>query len=309
MLRSGNKIMLFSRHGNSRRQRAEVGVLWVLLVLTSLCLMVLSKLDHSYIRWARGIVSETAAPMLRRAQDAMAPLKWAAHQGTSYVEMVKHYDALKLENRELQHWKLHAKELERQLADLSALARTVKSNQTTSLTARVIATAPGNFSGNVLIAAGRRQQVLAGHAVVDAGGLAGRVVDAYENTARVMLLTDLQSRIPVHVGDNRARALMLGGSGALPRLGFLAEGEAIKAGDSVETSGVGGLLPRGLRIGEVVEVEGNLAVRLAADLEHLDYVAVLLHPSPELELSDGAGARAVGRRAQVQPGGGREATP
>ena len=52
-----------------------------------------------------------------------------------------------------------------------------------------------------------------------------------------------------------------------------------------------------------------LAVRLAADLEHLDYVAVLLHPSPELELSDGAGARAVGRRAQVQPGGGREATP
>lgn len=290
-------------------RHAEIGVMWAGLVFTSIALLLLSRLDHSYVRYLRGAVAEAFGPVLSRGHDALAPVRWAASKAAAALEMTGQHERLKQENLELTRWKTRAEELERQLADLSTLARTVQAVQPPSISARVIATAPGGPTNSVLIAAGRQHQVLVGHAVITASGLVGRVVDARQSTARVMLLTDLASRIPVHVGEESVRALMSGDNGPMPRLGYVPEGKTIKVGDRIVTSGVGGLLPRGLHVGEVVEVAGHYAVRLAAHLGDLEYVAVLLYDAPELELSDGPGARSSGQRAQAGPDARREVTP
>lgn len=302
-----DSLVLSRRGGASRRVR--VGGLWLVLVLTSLGLMVLSRLDHSYVRWGRAMIAEAMAPVLGVVRVPLEPMRKAVQHGAEYLEFADRFEQLKRENAELESSKWRVQELERQLADLSTLAHVVKEPQVPFISARVIASAPGMLASSVIISAGRGNRVLSGHAVIGAGGLVGRVVDARETTARVLLVTDPVSRIPVAIGAGHVRAVMMGDNGPLPRLGLLPAGASIKTGEVVVTSGAGGLLPRGLRVGEVGEIDGRHVVRLAARPGALDYVSVLLHDTPELELSDGPGARAVGRRAQFKDMPARESTP
>lgn len=301
--------LILTHRGAAKAHHPRVGVMWIALVLVCLGLMLLSRLDHSYVRAARTAVADVAAPVLEAARGPLEPVRWGLHQASSYFAMVERFDNLERQNQELQHWKWRARELERQLEDLSALARAVNETDLPTVTARVIASTPGTMGNAVLLRVGRSHKVLGGHAVIDAGGLVGRVIEASDASARVLLITDLKSRIPVHVGAGRVRGLMMGDNGPLPRLAYLPENAGIKAGDPVVTSGVGGILPRGLRIGEVITVGTRLAVRPHARLDALDYVSVLLYAAPELELSDGPGARAVGRRAQVRTLSAPEVTP
>jgi rod shape-determining protein MreC len=104
------------------------------------------------------------------------------------------------------------------------------------------------------------------------------------------LLTDINSRIPVFVGRSSVRALMVGDNGANPKLTYAAPSGGgsggIEAGDEVSTSGVGGLYPRGLRIGTVTEQGGKLVIVPHARLDELNFVSVLLFENPTLELAD-----------------------
>jgi rod shape-determining protein MreC len=109
--------------------------------------------------------------------------------------------------------------------------------------------------------------------------------------SRILLLTDINSRIPVFVGRKGVRALMVGDNGASPKLTYAATsgggtGSGFEVGDEVSTSGVGGLFPRGLRIGTVADQGGKLVVVPHARLDELNYVSVLLFENPTLELAD-----------------------
>ena len=301
--------LILADRGGGRSARPAVGLTWFVLVFVSFALLVLSRLDHSYVRMVRATLANAMAPVLQAARPPLEPARWAVRQASAYFEMAESFDRLKRDNQELDHWKWRARELERQLGELSALARVAKGLATPFVSARVIASGGGAFANSVLLGVGHSHKVVAGHAVIDSGGLVGRIVDAHANSSRVLLVTDLDSRIPVSVGQSRVRALMMGVNDRRPRLGYLPDGKTIKAGDAVVTSGAGGLFPRGLRIGEVVASQGGWSVRLAARLDGLDYVSVVLHDAPALIISDGPGARAAGRRAQFQSDRRPEGTP
>ena len=121
----------------------------------------------------------------------------------------------------------------------------------TIVTGSVIADARGPFLRSALINLGRDNGVRVGYAVIDGDGLIGRVVDAGSSVARVLLLSDLNSRIPVLVGPAGIRALVSGDNAAELKLEFLPDGASLYAGDEVYTSGSEGVLPRGLRVGVV----------------------------------------------------------
>src|SRR4029079_3643642 len=97
-----------------------------------------------------------------------------------------------------------------------------------------------------------------GYAVLSGEGLAGRIVDAGGALSRVLLIQELNSRIPVLVGPAGARALVSGDNSAELRLEFVADGASLYGGDEVYTSGSDGVLPRGLRVGIVTGGAGAL---------------------------------------------------
>ena len=85
----------------------------------------------------------------------------------------------------------------------------------------------------------------------------GRIAGVGARSSRILLITDLNSRIPVVVGPNRTRAILTGDNTDRPRIIHLPPGEMLSPGDVVTTSGHGGVLPVGLAVGVVATVNDN----------------------------------------------------
>ena len=135
----------------------------------------------------------------------------------------------------------------------------------------------------MLLDAGSEQGVAVGMAALAPEGLVGRVVDVGRRSARVLLVTDFNSRIPVVVTGAGDQAVLEGDNSALPLLRFLPLNSGLSAGDRVLTFGRGGMLPAGLPVGRIVSstAEGKPRVRPLADWSRLDHVVLLgvAHPS------------------------------
>jgi rod shape-determining protein MreC len=204
----------------------------------------------------------------------------------SYVGLVEEMDRLKAENEQLKQWEWRAKLLERNVAHLRSLLNAVDEPALHYITGSVIADARGPFLRSALINLGRDHGVRIGYAVINGDGLVGRTVDAGSSVSRVLLLNDLNSRIPVLVGPAGIRALASGDNGAELRLDFLPDGAKLYLGDEVYTSGSDGVLPRGLRVGAVTGSPGTFKVRPHAELSSLDVVSVLYFDTPALTSTD-----------------------
>ena len=270
-----------------RGARSRFGVSIVVSIFISIALLALSRLDHSLVSHLRWRVAELMAPVLAEGGGVVERLRHSGRALMSLMDLAGEVERLKDENQRLKNWEWRARESERKLAELAILSAVVKEQPVGFVTSRVIASSGGPFARSALINAGREQNIRTGYPVLSSAGLAGRIVETGERVAQVLLLTDLNSRIPVSVGTNGVRAVLVGDNSAFPRLAYLEPDARVAAGDEVSTSGVGGLFPRGLRIGIVVKERGSLAVRPHSLLDTLEYVSVLYFETAAIGLTDG----------------------
>ncbi len=284
-----------------------------ILLLMSLALLVLSRLEHKVITQLRWHVTEAMTPVLSTLLIPLEPLRWVKREAKEHWQMSEALVKVRQENIKLRNWQWRALELQRKIDTLNGLARVVVEADTQFVTARVMANSSGAFVRSVLINAGRQQNVRLGYPVVNADGLAGRIVDAGDSAARVLLLTDLNSRVPVRVGSAGTRAILVGDNGSTPRLDYLPANAKVASGDMVATSGAGGLFPSGLRVGVVVKDRRGLRVQPIADLDQLEYLSVLFYASPRLEMTDRPdtrkGAHLVGQKKFKSGSGARGTKP
>ncbi|MGL4396815.1 MAG: rod shape-determining protein MreC [Hyphomicrobium sp.] len=299
MARLRDDTVNLTRRGEVRSDRGRMRAVLPALVFVSIGLMVLSRLNHSAISDARWHVAQWMSPVLQAAMVPLAPVRHLGRQIAAQVDMADELQRLRDANQKLSNWEWRARELERKLENLEQLNRVVAQPNIDFITGRVIADSSGAFVRNVMIDVGNEQSVRAGYPVISADGLVGRVVEIGKSSSRVLLSTDLNSRIPVVVGASGVRAILAGDNGPEPRLIYVPAGAVIKPGDEVATSGTGGLFPRGLRIGAVAGGGVEPRVKLLARLDELEYLSVLFFESPTLDyLSDqGAGSP----RAQIAP--------
>ena len=286
------------RGGVKAQRKAELRALFPILIAVSMGLLLLSRLNHSALANARWRLAETLSPVLEAAMVPLQPVRTIRRQIAAQVDMTSELERLKPDNQKLSNWAWRARELERKPADLESLSRTVSAPVLDFVTSRVIADSSGAFVRSVMIDAGRGESVRTGFPVVNGDGLVGRVVETGAHTARVLLLTDLNSRIPVVIGNNNVRAIMAGDNGPEPRLIYQPQDSRISIGDEVATSGTGGLFPRGLRIGVVTGDAKAPRVKLRASLDGLEYVSILFFEDPSLGLlGEGEGGKSPSRLA------------
>jgi rod shape-determining protein MreC len=279
---------LFRRHRPS--WRAPVELLSFGLYFLCAVLLVLSRIGHGAISDARDGVVDLSAPLLEVASLPAIEARRAMERVELYMAAFDEVDRLKKENEELKQWEWRTKLLERKVAHLRSLLNAVEEPALVYATGRVIADARGPFVRSALINLGRRDGLRIGYAVINGDGLVGRTVDAGHSVARVLLLNDLNSRIPVLAGPAGVRGLASGDNSAELQLDFLPEGAALYPGDEVYTSGSDGVLPRGLRVGVVAGSPGAYKVRPYAELNSLDAVSVLFFDAPALTRADPPGA-------------------
>jgi rod shape-determining protein MreC len=128
----------------------------------------------------------------------------------------------------------------------------------------------------ILVNVGSADRVARGQAVITGEGLVGRLTEVGTRAARVLLINDLNSRIPVTVESTHGNAVLAGDNSERPRLIYLAAGDAVKVGDRVVTSGEGGVFPPGLPVGVVAAIDAvGPRVEPYVDMSQLTYVMVV----------------------------------
>lgn len=270
----------------------------MLFTLYFLCviLLIFSRLENNQIRAMRGLLTDLVSPVLQAASQPAIYARRSKEQLVDYLDLFDELDRLKEENQNLRHWQWQAKRLERRLVHYRELLNAAEEPALKYATGPIIADARGPFARSVLISLGKAHGVKNGYAVINGDGFVGRIVHSGDNASRAILLNDLNSRIPVVVGPAAVRAVLVGDNSAKPRLEFLPHSAKVYEGDEVSTSGHGGVLPRGLRIGAVVLGSGNrYRVRPHATLAELEYVSVLFFDTPVVVARD-------------TPAGGKEQT-
>jgi rod shape-determining protein MreC len=133
------------------------------------------------------------------------------------------------------------------------------------------------FVRSMLLNAGARDGVRNGQAVMTADGLAGRITEVGDSSARVLLITDINSRIPVMVERTRDHAMLSGDNSRQPQLNFLPPGVQVQLGDRIVTSGHGGTYPAGLPVGVVASIgdRGVIRVEPLVDWSRMEFVRVV----------------------------------
>lgn len=259
---------------------------FLLLVVSAFGLMLLGKADTVLVERARTAVTDAVAPLLDLASRPLATVNDVVREARALADLRAENTMLRRENERLSHWQTVARRLEAENAALRRMAHMVPEPALRFVTARVIGDPGGAFARSVLVNAGTREGVAKGQAALTSAGLAGRVAEVGVRSARVLLLTDINSRIPVLVGPGRDRAILAGDNSGQPRLLYLGPDIDVDPGARVVTSGHGGLFPPGLPIGVVSQAgESGLRVQPLVDWAHMEFLRLADYELPGTLLS------------------------
>ncbi|MBV9378668.1 MAG: rod shape-determining protein MreC [Alphaproteobacteria bacterium] len=283
----------------SAAQRAAIErVSLTVLVVLSAAMIILAKADQVLIQSVRSAVMDGAAPALDAISRPAAALVASANRVLSVMTVYRENLRLAEENERLLGWQQVALRLSTENAELRELTKLAPEPPVSFVTARVIADSGGAYARSVMVDAGSENGVARGQAAMTGEGLAGRVSEVGTRAARVLLITDLNSRVPVVVDGTHQRAILAGDNSARPSLRYRDADGTVRIGDRIITSGEGGVFPPGLPVGVVASVDGEAPrVEPYAALSRLDYLRLVDYglaealPTP-LSISGRGGKRA-----------------
>ncbi|MGB0959284.1 MAG: rod shape-determining protein MreC [Halocynthiibacter sp.] len=194
----------------------------------------------------------------------------------SYQRIFEQNNELRRELQRMKAWKEAAIQLEQENARLLALNNVRLNPKLTFVTGQVMADSGSPFRQSLILNVGARDGVHEGWATMDGLGLVGRISGVGKTTARVLLLTDVNSRVPVRIQPSGLRAILVGDNSFSPVIEFVERPEDVRPGDRIVTSGEGGVFPPDLLIGQIVlGADKRLRSDLAADYQRLNYLRVL----------------------------------
>lgn len=159
---------------------------------------------------------------------------------------------------------------------LLSLLNFVQEHRYEVISAKMVSDASGPFIRSILINAGTNSAVRKGLAVVGETGLVGRTLEVGKYSTQILLLTDINSRIPVMSSISRQRSVLAGNNTDYPALIYLPKDAKLQEGEEILTSGDGGLFPSGLPVGIVYKDNaGGYGVKPYAQWERLEHLSVI----------------------------------
>ena len=251
-------------------------LLVALLLLLLVGLFLLWRIDSPRVERFRAQIIDKVVPSF---DWAMAPVTGTVNilrDFQSYTRIYQQNQELRRELQQMKAWKEAALQLEQENARLLDLNNVQLDPRLTFVTGVVLADSGSPFRQSVLLNVGGRDGIVDGWAAMDGLGLVGRISGVGDKTARVILLTDTSSRVPVTIQPSGQRALLIGDNTKAPVIDFIEDADQVRPGDRIMSSGDGGVFPSGLLVGQLAEDPGGrMRARLAADYERLKFLRVL----------------------------------
>ncbi|ABV75432.1 Rod shape-determining protein MreC [Rickettsia akari str. Hartford] len=183
---------------------------------------------------------------------------------------------LKLEIARLQRLQSEVESVRAENIALKDLLTIAEEEEFEYITAKLLSVSFNPFSRTALISAGKKQGIEPDQIVVNSRKLIGKVIEVSNNYAKVMLISDINSRIPIRANSSREQGILAGNNNNSKIL-YLPNNHLVQKDEEIVTSGHGNIYPAGILVGYVSKVtEHDVMVNVAADLSKTEFVQVLL---------------------------------
>ncbi|MBT5574713.1 rod shape-determining protein MreC [Alphaproteobacteria bacterium] len=259
-----------------RRKQTNPRVPQIIIIALGFLLIILGKADVTAVRFMQGGLVEVIAPIYSVISVPVNSIETVFEGVQTVASLRSEANRLSAENKRLRKWQQLAESLEVQNRQLRTVLGAVIPLDWNSITARVIVVPGGNFSHSMIIEHGPGYDIATGSAVVTAEGLVGYIISSSQHYSRVLLISDVNARIPIILSDSSWPGLAVGKNGLILQLDFLPVESDPTINESVLTSGHGGLLPAGIPVGNVSSVTNEtVLVKPTVDLRKLSFVTIL----------------------------------
>jgi len=246
------------------------------LIFLSIALLFSETIETKPLNFFRIFVKDT---IYRGALIVSAPSKSISNFSGFIKEHLNFYDdygKLKKENSELKNKISERDFLELENNQLRKLIDEQSSSSSNLVSARVMLDKQSPYLNSFIINIGSNKEIKNGMAVLDSKNFIGRIVDVNYFSSRVLLVSDLNSKIPIITEPSAHHAILSGHGKNNPTLEYLPENHNISNGDKVYTSGREGIFLPGIPIGKVRIEDNVVKVLLFSDLSQITFVNINL---------------------------------
>lgn len=266
---------------------ARPAVLVALVVLALIVTTVYAReSDRGPLHVTRAAVQTMVRPVETAGTWLTTPIRstsaWISNLGVSRAEVAE----LRAQNSELRRRNAELEEARQENERLRGLVQLVEAQKLESLGAHVIGRPQNSWEGVITVDRGTADGVEAGMPVMGADGLLGQTVTVAKHSAKVRLITDQRSGVASMLQSSRAEGIVRGSINGQLTMDFVSKTTTVTPGEVVLTSGMGGVFPKGLVVGEVLDVSAPasalyplIKIRPTAKLEGIEEVLILTGPT------------------------------
>lgn len=245
---------------NTQKQPKSNGFVTLIVVIVLSVVMITAwsnEDDDGFLHSAKNVVATIASPFNTLGSVVAIPFNAIGNASTNASATDTDYLTLQQENAQLQAELAELETLEQENERLTDLLEIQGNYDIESVAARIVARSSDSWNRTVTIDKGRTDGMEAGMAVMDASGVLGQIESVAANTSVVRLITDESSGVSVTLQDAGEDGILTGSVDGVLYLEYIPISTTVEVGDTVVTSGLGGVYPKGIIVGTVVSVEGS----------------------------------------------------
>ena len=253
------------------------------LILLSLSIFALDISELKPIKILRSLLNDG---VYRISAISSSPIKFSGTVKDFFITHIfvyKENRKLKIELEELKNKDFQTLYLQTANKRLQDIIQLEKQSVFTTIAAKVILDKKSPYLNSVIINRGSSSRIKLGMPVLSEGNLVGRVVEVNFLSARILLLNDLNSKIPVMISPKGSQAILSGRGEDKPKLEYLPEKFELSDKNLVFTSGKDGIFFEGIPVGNVIFEDNKIKVKLFSDPNQVSFVNVILDKSSDLE--------------------------
>ena len=253
------------------------------LILLSLSIFALDISELKPIKIFRSLLNDG---IYRISAISSSPIKFSGTVKDFFITHIFVYKEnlkLKTELEELKNKDLQTSYLQTANKRLQDIIQLEKKSTFTTVAAKVLLDKNSPYLNSVIINRGSNSGIKLGMPVLSEGNLVGRVVEVNFFSARILLLNDLNSKIPVMISPKGSQAILSGRGEDKPKLEYLPEKFELNDKNLVFTSGKDGIFFEGIPVGNVIFEDNKIKVKLFSDPNQVSFVNVILDKSSDAE--------------------------
>ena len=246
------------------------------LILFSVILVYVETIDTKPLNYVRSFIKDIIYRSSIIISSPSKGFKITVNAAQDHINIFNKYNQLKEENIRLKDKIYDPNFLIFENKQLRKLLDEQTASSINLVSSRVMLDKKSPYLNSFVISGGSNRKIKKGMAGLDGKNFIGRIVDVNFFSSRVLLISDLNSKIPVVIEPAGYHAILSGAGKVKPILEFLPENHTVQSGNKVYTSGKEGIFSPGIPIGEVSMDNEKILVSLFSDLSQITFVNINL---------------------------------